>query len=258
MPEHSNRRQAILEEMGLHPIWCLRHAAGRSVTPSVALVTVDQQLADLEAKVIQKSPVQKIVTVEVLTPSAEPAPDNPWQALRRNVVSCQACHLHTARQYVHWGLGESSAQWLCIAERPAPEDEQYGELLAGPVRRFFEQMLSSIHMQLSTDVFVTAMVKCHDPQQSLLTESSIDCCAGYYVQQIAIIQPKLIIAWGESVARQLLSIPLGEPVLRFHAYQYQNTLLLVMDHPAQLLMDPKRKAQAWQELCFAVSQTLRP
>jgi DNA polymerase len=75
------------------------------------------------------------------------------------------------------------------------------------------------------------------------------------MRQIALIQPRLILAVGRIAAQNLLStdISLGRLRGKVHHFGELNTPLIVTYHPAYLLRTPGDKRKAWEDLKFARS-----
>ena len=81
------------------------------------------------------------------------------------------------------------------------------------------------------------------------------CCEPYLQQQIALIQPKLILAVGRIAAHGLLqtTTPVGRLRGRVHRYGDEEIPLIVTYHPAYLLRSPLEKRKVWKDLQFAQS-----
>jgi DNA polymerase len=75
----------------------------------------------------------------------------------------------------------------------------------------------------------------------------------YLQRQVALIQPKIIVALGKTAASALLGYDAALGSLRGSVHQYQGIPLIITYHPAYLLRSPAEKAKAWQDLCFAVA-----
>ncbi len=79
-------------------------------------------------------------------------------------------------------------------------------------------------------------------------------CAPYLRCQIALVQPRVIVAVGRVAAQHLVgsTVPIGR--MRGQSYVYENAEegtripLVVTYHPAYLLRSPLEKRKAWQDL----------
>jgi DNA polymerase len=82
-------------------------------------------------------------------------------------------------------------------------------------------------------------------------------CAQFLQREIALVQPKLILAMGRFATQLLLqehpqqaALPLGKQ--RGTVYRYQGVPVVVTYHPKALLRSSGDKAKAWADLCLAM------
>ena len=105
-------------------------------------------------------------------------------------------------------------------------------------------------------VYIANTLKCRPPRNRNPEPSELAQCEPYLDRQIALVQPKIILAMGRFAVQSLLrsSEPIGK--LRGRVHQYQGVPLIVTYHPAYLLRNLPDKARAWEDLCLA-RETLR-
>ena len=67
-------------------------------------------------------------------------------------------------------------------------------------------------------------------------------------------QPKVLLVLGQVAAQQLLNTqtPLEQLREKSHTYGTQNIPLIATYHPAHLLLNPRDKRKAWQDLQMAI------
>jgi uracil-DNA glycosylase family 4 len=76
----------------------------------------------------------------------------------------------------------------------------------------------------------------------------VKLCTPFLEKQIALIQPKLLLAVGRIAAQYLLNTKTALGQLRGRLHTFNNIPLIVTYHPAYLLRSPKDKSKAWQDL----------
>ena len=78
-------------------------------------------------------------------------------------------------------------------------------------------------------------------------------CLPYLERQIALLQPRIMLAVGRIAAQNLLATDTALARLRgkVHALGPRQWPLIVTYHPAYLLRSPGEKRKAWQDLLFA-------
>lgn len=228
----SDRQQQYLSAMGIQA-WELRET--EAANPA-AIQPV--QAAAIPVKVPQ------------IIPANKPEDMADWQSLRRRVSACTACELHLSRTQTVFGVGNPQADWLFIGEAPGAEEDKQGEPFVGRAGKLLDEMLRAIGLSRQ-QVFIANILKCRPPNNRDPRPAEVAQCAGYLRQQIALVQPKIIIAVGRIAAQNLLQTDSRIGDLRGHRHNYQEIPVVVTYHPAYLLRSPSEKAKAWQDLCLA-------
>jgi uracil-DNA glycosylase len=193
------------------------------------------------------------------TPAAVPEPDPQaparWEALRQEIMSCTRCPLHATRTQGVVGVGPRRADWLVIGEAPGAEEDRRGEPFVGPAGQLLDAMLRAIGLDRATNVYIANVLKSRPPGNRDPKPEEVAACLPYLVRQIALLQPKILLAVGRIAAQNLLGtqVPLGRLRGQVHHFGEFNTPLVVTYHPAYLLRTPGDKRKAWEDLKFARS-----
>jgi DNA polymerase len=208
-----SRRDEVLAEMGLSPLWKLR-----------------------------KRPVQ---TEEF---SRE---ERNWVELKQAVPACTACGLHKGRTQTVFGVGDEQADWLLVGEAPGAEEDRLGEPFVGQAGKLLDNMLASIGLARGDNVYICNVLKCRPPGNRNPEPDEVAKCTPFLQRQIGLIEPKLIVAMGRFAAQTLLNTDASIASLRGRVHQYAGRPLIVTYHPAYLLRNLPDKAKAWADLVFA-------
>ncbi|CAM9890871.1 unnamed protein product [Phaeothamnion confervicola] len=245
----STRRDAMLREMGIAPIW-----KERGAVPAVP-----------EAIVPAAAPVAARVSRAVAPEASEVAPPSTpsvareariakmdWDALKAAVPSCTACGLHKSRKQSVFGVGDEMADWLLVGEAPGAEEDQQGEPFVGQAGRLLDAMLASIGLDRTTNVYIANVLKCRPPGNRNPEAGEVAQCAPHLLRQVELIQPKLVLAMGRFAVQTLLTTDASIASLRGRVHDYHGVPLIVTYHPAYLLRTLQDKAKAWQDLLFAL------
>jgi uracil-DNA glycosylase len=181
-----------------------------------------------------------------------------WAALEARVASCTRCALHAGRTRTVFGVGDRSADWLIIGEAPGAEEDRRGEPFVGRAGKLLDAMLAALGLQRS-QVYIANVVKCRPPENRDPRPDEAERCAPYLDRQVALLQPKVILAVGRVAAQRLLDTdaPAGRLRGRVHRYGPEAIPLVVTWHPAYLLRRPEAKAEAWRDLVLAASTVRR-
>jgi len=178
-------------------------------------------------------------------------PPDSWEALRNQVIQCEHCILCTTRKQTVFGEGNPNAKWLFIGEAPGQEEDFHATPFIGEAGNLLTEMLRA--MQLTREeVFITNILKCRLPDNRNPHVDEIHACRDYLNRQIALINPKMIITFGQVSAQTLLETTDSIENLRGKIHQFQHKPLITVYHPNYMLRSPIEKSKAWQDLQFAL------
>jgi DNA polymerase len=209
----SGRRETLLGEMGLAPVWRLR----------------------------KKHAPQEKSAQEKMT----------WLQLKQAVPGCTACALHKTRTQTVLGVGDEKADWMLIGEAPGAEEDRLGEPFVGQAGKLLDNMLAAIGLRRGDNVYIANVLKCRPPGNRNPEPEEVARCSPFLQRQIELIEPKLIVAMGRFAAQTLLDTDASIASLRGRVHAYAGVPLLVTYHPAYLLRNLPDKAKAWADLVFA-------
>src|SRR5512139_1033935 len=154
-----------------------------------------------------------------------------WRELQEKVAQCPRCpELVANRTQTVFGIGNHNADWLVIGEAPGAEEDIQGEPFVGRAGQLLNAMLLAIGLKRE-QVFIANILKCRPPNNRDPKPDEAVNCAPYLQRQIALIQPKIILAVGRIAAQNLLKSeePIGR--LRGKPHRYGDVPLVVTYHP---------------------------
>jgi len=183
-----------------------------------------------------------------------------WGTLQATVAQCRACGLCQGRKNTVFGVGDRSAQWMVIGEAPGENEDLQGEPFVGQAGKLLDNMLKAIGLNRAVEgeqdgqagVYIANTLKCRPPGNRNPEPVELQTCAPYLARQVALVQPKIILAMGRFAVQSLLQTtePIGK--LRGRVHQYEGVPVVVTYHPAYLLRNPADKAKAWADLVLAL------
>ncbi|MGI4855312.1 MAG: uracil-DNA glycosylase family protein [Janthinobacterium lividum] len=177
-------------------------------------------------------------------------------ALRQRVTHCTRCRLCETRTKAVFGVGDLGADWMMIGEGPGATEDQVGEPFVGQAGKLLDNMLHALDLNRASGVFITNVVKCRPPGNRDPLPDEIAACAPYLRRQLALVQPKVLLALGRFAAQSLLQSQAKIGALRGTVHRHEGVPVIATYHPAYLLRTMTDKAKAWQDLCLA-RDTLR-
>lgn len=185
-----------------------------------------------------------------------PAADE-WETLRSTISGCVACALHRGRTQTVFGVGDRHAELMLIGEAPGFHEDQKGEPFVGRAGQLLNAMLEAIGLERK-QIFIANILKCRPPNNRDPLPEEVNQCTPFLEKQIALIQPKLLVALGRIAAHYLLETTLSLSQIRRKTYSFGvlKTPLIVTYHPAYLLRTPRDKSKAFEDLQL-IDRTLR-
>jgi uracil-DNA glycosylase len=267
------RQRAMLAEMGIRVWWPQALEPAPNGPSEVVMVESPQPAAALApAPVVQRPaapPVRPAAPVAAPPSAALPADAVPlpsgvdqmdWETLQTTVAQCRACGLCQSRKNTVFGVGDRQAQWMVIGEAPGENEDLQGQPFVGQAGKLLDNMLKAIGLNRVLEgekdgqagVYIANTLKCRPPGNRNPEPVELQTCAPYLVRQVALVQPRIILAMGRFAVQSLLQTtePIGK--LRGRVHQYQGVPVVVTYHPAYLLRNPTDKAKAWADLCLAL------
>jgi|TARA_B100000686_G_C16605099_1_gene870748 DNA polymerase len=163
------------------------------------------------------------------------------------IKNCLKCELGSTRNNFVFGVGDPKASLMLVGEAPGEQEDLKGEPFVGRAGKLLDQMLSAINRSREKDVFICNVLKCRPPDNRDPSKNEIEKCEPYLVNQIDLIQPKLIVALGRVAGKTLLSVDKSLKDMRNIIHNYHGTDLIVTYHPAALLRNSNWKPDAWKD-----------
>ena len=181
-----------------------------------------------------------------------------WDSLAAEVRACVQCGLQATRTQTVFGVGNRSADLLVVGEAPGADEDRQGEPFVGRAGVLLNAMLRALGRPRET-VFIANVLKCRPPGNRDPNPEEVRCCLPYLHRQIALLQPKLMLAVGRIAAQNLLATetPIGKLRGSVHRFGSAGTPLIVTYHPAYLLRSPGEKRKAWDDLRFVQRELKR-
>lgn len=294
LPHLDERRTAMLSEMGIAPWWTPRGLLPRPIAeeapardeknpgsrtaspPAPVLVDPAPVLPPLDAPppVAVAPPAWAAGDAAPARGDAGPsAPASPeaiatldWDDLAAAIHACRRCGLAQCRQRAVPGVGDRRPDWLIVGEAPGEEEDRQGEPFVGRAGQLLDRMLAAMGLARGRGVYIANVIKCRPPRNRNPEPDEIARCTPYLLRQIALLQPRIVVAMGRFAAHTLLAeggcdtpevllrTPLGRLRGRVHGARLADQTLpvVVTYHPAYLLRSPAEKAKAWADLCLAL------
>lgn len=217
---------------------------------------IDNQLLDPFA--MEKNPIMPAnFNPDLIPTSAQiPIPVGTYQNMTEIKNHCNQCHrcgLGENRTNAVIGRGNPQAKIMIIGEGPGQNEDEQGLPFVGRSGQLLDQIIASVGFDVDRDVFISNAVRCRPPENRTPTQSEIDACYPYLLEQIRLINPPIILLTGAVAVKSILNEARGITKIRGQWFDWQGRLCMPIFHPAYLLRNSSRekgkpKWLTWQDI----------
>ena len=179
-----------------------------------------------------------------------------WEQLHEKCMGCTGCGLCETRHHVVFGVGKQDADVLFVGEGPGEQEDLQGEPFVGPAGKLLDDMLSIIDLDRQENCYIANIVKCRPPRNRDPLETEQEACIGFLRNQVALIQPKIIVCLGRIAATKLIDPAFR--ITRQHGQWFRrgDFWMMATFHPSALLRDVSKRPEAFDDL-MALREKMR-
>ena len=172
-----------------------------------------------------------------------------WNDLEKICNACTRCELCKTRTNVVLGVGNRSADIMFIGEGPGEQEDLQGEPFVGPAGKLLDDMLSIIDLDRQ-NTYIANIVKCRPPHNRDPLDVEQDACIDYLRNQVAMIQPKIIVCLGRVAAKRIIDPDFR--ITRDHGSWIERggIWMTAIYHPSALLRDISKRPDTFEDLMF--------
>ena len=173
--------------------------------------------------------------------------------LAEHCNSCYRCDLGTTRTHAVVGRGNLKAPIMIIGEGPGQNEDETGLPFVGKAGQLLEKILAAVKLDSEQDIYISNIVKCRPPGNRVPTADEIAACKPYLLEQIRMVDPKIILLTGATAVKGLIGDKRGITKIRGTWIEWENRLCMPILHPAYLLRNPSREQGSpkwlmWQDI----------
>jgi DNA polymerase len=169
--------------------------------------------------------------------------------LYTDVMRCELCALCKSRKNILFGNGSKEAKVMFIGDSPGVSEDETGTLFAGRSGELLAKMIENVLLIPKEAVYITTILKCRPPENRVPTPEEVACCKPYLMQQIEMVNPKIIVTLGSTSFHHLTGeydTPLEK--VRGLALNFGEAKLIPTFHPSFLLRNPSAKKEVYADM----------
>lgn len=159
------------------------------------------------------------------------------EKLKKECTNCYKCSLGKTRNNIVFSDGDpESAKIMLIGEAPGADEDATGTPFVGRAGKLLTKLLEECGFSRKNDFYIANTVKCRPPENRVPTDEEKQLCEKYLLEQIRILQPKVIVLCGATSAKSFLGNKIKISQIRGKWYKlFDNTDATVIFHPSYLL-----------------------
>jgi uracil-DNA glycosylase family 4 len=172
------------------------------------------------------------------------------QTLAEEVKGCTRCaELCSTRTQTVFAQGEPDVELCFIGEAPGADEDAQGIPFVGAAGQLLNKIIVASGFQRE-EVYICNILKCRPPGNRTPLASEAANCRAFLERQLALVQPKYIVALGGCAATNLLQTTLSIGKLRGRFHDYKGIPVMATYHPAFLLphRSPENKREVWEDM----------
>lgn len=176
------------------------------------------------------------------------------EQLSQRVKTCFDCPLSQSRTQAVPGWGNSNSPLVIIGEAPGAQEDATGLPFVGASGKMVDKILAEFNVSRA-DLFITNIVDCRPPANRNPKDKEVKACKKHWQTYLHIIEPKVIVTFGNIATKTVLDTKTGITSLRgsSHSSTFGDSLVVPTWHPAAILRARKeRYPQAVEDIELAL------
>ena len=233
-------------------------------TPQVAAAETPRATAPAAKRAVK--PAAGPIAPSALAPTVGTKAER-LAAMRTSVLACVQCdHLARFRQQVVFGVGNPEAELMFVGEAPGADEDTAGEPFVGKAGQLLSKIIETMGFARS-DVYIANVLKCRPDMPEGTsgnrkpTLPEMNQCKPYLLEQIQIIQPRVLVGLGATAMEGLLGTD-KFPITKNRGLwqEFAGIPLMPTFHPAYLLRNQAlaEKRRVWEDMLAVLEKLGRP
>ncbi|HLH11223.1 MAG TPA: UdgX family uracil-DNA binding protein [Methylovirgula sp.] len=186
--------------------------------------------------------------------------------IAHEAASCERCPLYRDATQTIFGEGPVGALIMLVGEQPGDQEDRQGRPFVGPAGRILDSALAEVGLDRAS-AYVTNAVKHFKHEQrgkrrlhKHPNRGEVTACRWWLDRELALVDPKLILALGTTAAHALLNRPIVLGQNRGRVIGLENgRRVMATIHPSAVLRmrDDAARHQAFAEFVADLREAVR-
>jgi uracil-DNA glycosylase len=189
-----------------------------------------------------------------------------WEWLRNRVVTCPVCNANlNPGKHVVFGNGNIDSPLFFCGEAPGADEEEQGIPFVGKAGQLLVKIIGATGLKRE-DVYIGNIMNWRPQTGSTVgnrppSEEEMAFCLPYLRAQLEVVQPKVIVALGNTALKGLLGPHTqGITSSRGKWFEFNGIPLMPTFHPSYVLRygTPQTKRQIWEDMLAVMEKVGMP
>ena len=124
---------------------------------------------------------------------------------------------------------------MLIGEAPGADEDNQGLPFVGRSGRLLSELLEQAELDEDEDLYICNVIKCRPPNNRKPTSDEIKQCRPWLEEQIALVNPSLVLLAEATALQAVLGIKSGISKLRGQWHEQEGKAFMPVFHPSYLL-----------------------
>ena len=174
--------------------------------------------------------------------------------IERDLGDCTRCFLAAGRNRIVFGQGNPQAELMFVGEGPGRDEDRQGVPFVGRAGELLTDIIVKGMQMQREDCYIANIVKCRPPNNRDPQPDEALTCLPFLRRQIAVIQPKVVVALGRVAAQYLLDTTEAMVRLRNRFHDMNGIAVMPTYHPSFLLRKPEMKRETWEDIKLVIAR----
>jgi DNA polymerase len=164
-----------------------------------------------------------------------------------------------------FGVGNPNADLMFVGEAPGADEDAQGEPFVGRAGQLLTRIIETMGLSRNT-VYIGNILKCRPDMPAgesgnrKPTPEEMETCMPWLLDQIEVIQPKVLVALGATAVEGLIGGKVAITRMRGQWKEFKGIPLMPTFHPSYLLRgnDIGKKRQVWEDMLQVMEKLNMP
>ncbi len=171
---------------------------------------------------------------------------NDMLLLKDVVENCYLCDLSKSRKNVLFGKGNKNSSLMFICDEPTSSEDELKDFYVGKTGETLVKIIENVLLLNKEDVYITHLVKCKSSDG--LKHAYYSSCSTYLNKQIELINPKIIVTFGEKTYQYFCNNNTLLSQVRGQVMDFKKFKLLPTFSINHLLRNPSLKKEVFYDM----------